>query len=156
MKPSIGRIVHYKLNKSDAQDINRRRHEFMTFQREYADNLNPGATGHIGHTGNAVRPGDVYPAMIVRVFEGNPHDVANLQVHLDGNDSFWATSRHEGNDEGEWAWPVIESPTLSPHVSAINNLSEEQIAGLVRKIQAALFKQAQRSRRPALKPEDPD
>ncbi len=105
MTPTIGRIVHYRLSERDAQDINRRRHDFMTFTRTYGENGNPGATGHVGHFGNAVRPGDIYPAMVVRVFQGNPHDMANLQVHLDGNDLFWATSRHEGDEEGQWMWP---------------------------------------------------
>jgi hypothetical protein len=43
--------------------------------------------------------------MIVKIFPGNPHGVVNLQVYLDGNDAFWATSRHEGPDESEWQWP---------------------------------------------------
>lgn len=108
MTPAIGRIVHYRLGEADAIAINRRRHDFMTFTRMYKrpeEPGNPGATGHVGHFGNAVRPGDVFPAMIVKVFPGNPHDMANLQVHLDGNDTYWATSRHEGSDQDEWSWP---------------------------------------------------
>jgi hypothetical protein len=115
MKPSIGRIVIYKLGEADAQDINRRRHDFTAFTRTYTrpdEPGNPGATGHVGHFGNAVRPGEEYPAMIVRIFPGSPHDMVNLQVHLDGNDTFWATSRHEGPDESEWRWP--ERFTLVP------------------------------------------
>lgn len=114
MTPTLGRIVHYKLGESDAQAINRRRHDFMTFTRTYGrpEAGNPGATGHVGHFGNAVKPGDVFPAMIVRVFPGSPHDVANLQVHLDGNDTYWATSRHEGDDQNEWSWPprIVPQP----------------------------------------------
>jgi hypothetical protein len=115
MNLTIGRIVHYRLSETDAQDINRRRHDFMTFNRMYVKKEagNPGATGHVGHFGNAVRPGDVFPAMIVRVFPGNPHDVVNLQVHLDGNDLFWATSRHAGDGNGEWDWPP-RMPDLQP------------------------------------------
>lgn len=123
MNLAIGRIVHYRIGERDAQDINRRRHDFMQFTRTYARPENPGepgATGHVGHYGNQVTPGDVYPAMIVRVFPGNPHDVVNLQVHLDGNDIFWATSRHQGDGNGEWAWPprVPEFQSVDPRTLA--------------------------------------
>lgn len=108
MTVSLGRIVHYRLAEADAQDINRRRHDFSAFSRMYTrpdQPGNPGATGHVGHFGNPVKPGDVYPAMIVRIFPENPHDIVNLQVHLDGNDLYWATSRHQGDGEGQWQWP---------------------------------------------------
>ena len=117
MIPTPGRIVLYKLGEADAQAINRRRHDFMTFTRTYGrpeEPGNPGATGHIGHFGNAVRPGDIFPAMVVRTFPGNPHNVVNLQVHLDGNDTYWATSRHEGGDLNEWSWPPLPEFTPIP------------------------------------------
>ncbi|GAA4560510.1 hypothetical protein [Planotetraspora kaengkrachanensis] len=31
--------------------------------------------------------------------------VCNLQVLLDGNDAYWATSRTEGDEPGRWSWP---------------------------------------------------
>jgi hypothetical protein len=40
--------------------------------------------------------------MVVRTFGG---PAANLQVHLDGTDTYWATSRCEGEGPGFWAWP---------------------------------------------------
>jgi hypothetical protein len=91
MTPSIGRIVHYTLSDQDALLINKRRDE--SFQAERARSL-----------GNMARGGDVYPAMVVRVFAGGTeaNGVCNLQVFLDGNDTFWATSRTEG--EGEFCW----------------------------------------------------
>jgi hypothetical protein len=46
--------------------------------------------------------GQAYPAMVVRVF-GGPN--VNLQVWLDGNDTYWATSRGEGDGDGCWSWP---------------------------------------------------
>lgn len=161
MKPSIGRIVHYRLGETDAQDINRRRHDFMAFTREYTRPDvpgNPGATGHVGHFGNAVKPGDVFPAMIVRIFPGNPHDVANLQVHLDGNDTFWATSRHEGEDRGEWAWPVIPSTPVTNIGVGESQLTDKQLSALVAKIQKKLLQQAARGRSTNIKldPENPD
>lgn len=106
MKPTLGRIVHYTLNEADAQAINRRRDDFQAFQRSHAhphEPGQPGATGHQAHVGNAARVGQAYPAMVVCVFEGAA--VANLQVYLDGNDSYWATSRREGEEPGTWMWP---------------------------------------------------
>jgi hypothetical protein len=46
--------------------------------------------------------GHKYPAVVVSTFGG---EAVNLQVLLDGPDSFWATSRHEGDEPGTWAWP---------------------------------------------------
>ncbi|MFI6909865.1 hypothetical protein ACIBKY_51995 [Nonomuraea sp. NPDC050394] len=104
MTPSIGRIVHYTLSEQDAQAINRRREDFDAFQRSHAhphEPGQPGATGHQAHVGNPVVAGLTFPAMIVRVFTSS----ANLQVFLDGNDTYWATSRSEGEGASHWAWP---------------------------------------------------
>ncbi|MFE3081824.1 hypothetical protein [Nocardia tengchongensis] len=78
--PSIGRVVHYTLTADDAKAIN-------------AD---------LARNGNRVAEGDIFPAMIVRVFQ---HESANLQVFLDGDDSFWATSRTLSDGAGHWNWP---------------------------------------------------
>jgi hypothetical protein len=83
MQPTIGRIVHYTLTEADAAAINKRR----------ADN---------SLAGNHAAAGEACPAMVVRTF-GGPG--ANLQVHLDGTDIYWATSRTEGEGPGFWAWP---------------------------------------------------
>jgi hypothetical protein len=100
-QPSIGRIVHYRLSDYDAAAINKRR----------ADANNPDAngvtlarqeTGAQIHHGNHAAVGDVCPAMVVQTFGG---DAANLQVFLDGNDTYWATSRPNGDDNGTWHWP---------------------------------------------------
>ena len=87
MKPSIGLIVHYTLNQQDADEINRRRTDSFVL------------------AGNQAREGDVYPAMIVRVFGETPESAVNLQVFLDGTDTFWATSRTVGEGPFYWAWP---------------------------------------------------
>lgn len=79
--PVIGRIVTYTLTEQDAAAI--------------------GALP--GHS-NTPRAGDEYPAMIVRVWAGFAS--INLQVFYDGDGSYWATSRPEGDKPGSWHWPV--------------------------------------------------
>jgi len=96
--PTIGRIVHYKLTEQDAVRINKRR-------RDWEQNVLMNGTpedGYQAHFGNNAEAGQVYPADIVRVWPDNP---VNLQVKLDGNDVYWATSRIEGAEEGQWSWP---------------------------------------------------
>jgi hypothetical protein len=105
--PTIGRIVHYKLSEQDAQEINRRRADYHRFMASgHKDSWV--ATGHVGHVGNHVRAGEVYPAMVVRTWEGVNYPGVNLQVTLDGNDTYWATSRVEGEQPGEWLWPAYQ------------------------------------------------
>lgn len=94
-QPTLGRIVHYKLAAHDAVQINRRR---LDAQREKTALEQKGYQVHVG---NETAPGDVFPAIIVRVW---PTSV-QLQVFLDGNDTFWATSVSEGDGERQWSWP---------------------------------------------------
>lgn len=84
---TIGRVVHYRLSQYDVEQI------------EYARTSLPHRT-----RGNQVAAGDVYPATVVRV---NSDTSANLQVHLDGPDTHWATSRESGpaDHDGRWFWP---------------------------------------------------
>lgn len=96
-RPSIGRIVHYTLNEQDAAQINQLREACQA-------NARPLGTGLVGHVGNHAQEGDVYPAMIVRVFDPRS-TTANLKVELDGTDVFWATSRQLGDGPSFWAWP---------------------------------------------------
>jgi hypothetical protein len=96
MTVTIGRIVHYTLNEQDAEAINRRREDAALRQAGAQE------TGFVVHVGNAAKAGDVYPAMCVRYWGSS----ANFQVFLDGNDTYWATSRSEGEGPGTWAWPA--------------------------------------------------
>lgn len=96
MIPAIGRIVHYKLTNTDVQTICDKRSSRL--QR------NPlfGA--------NNVSAGDVFPAMIVKVWSpGSIHSAAQLKVFLDGDDCYWATSRTvntaEDHAQGTYEWP---------------------------------------------------
>lgn len=98
MKPSICRIVCYTLTAHDAVAINRRRTDFAATV--------PASTGFQAHVGNYAEAGQVLPATIVRVFDPDGETgMCNLQVTLDGNDSYWATSRKRGDAPGEWHWP---------------------------------------------------
>lgn len=112
MDITIGRTVHYTLNEQDAAEINRRR----TNGGSIAARMKSSVPVHDGdepsiygwpagaqaHIGNTAEVGQVYPAVSVRVWTPG---MANLQVMLDGNDVYWATSRHEGTEPGTWAWP---------------------------------------------------
>ena len=99
---TLGRSVHYTLNTSDAEMINRRRTDFAETVKT---NGRPPTTGHQAHVGNYAEAGQVFPATVVRIFDANETGTANLQVVLDGNDTYWATSRKLGDGEGCWAWP---------------------------------------------------
>lgn len=88
MVPTIGRIVHYTLAETDVAAIRARRKEAG------------------GRLGNDVEVGQIYPAMIVRVFGDQPSSCCNLQVYLDGQDVEWVTSRQVGEGPFHWAWPA--------------------------------------------------
>ena len=106
MKPTIGRIVHYKASAYDAEQINQRRSDAGQFTRSLTHPIisgEHGRSGHVLHTGNPVREGDTFPAHVVAVWGDG--SVVNLQVVLDGNDTYWATSRAEGDQPGFWSWP---------------------------------------------------
>jgi hypothetical protein len=87
--PTIGQIVHYKLTEQDVQAIDEK------YPMIDADGRRSSR--------NRVNVGDVFPAMVVRVFDAD-HGI-NLQVSLDGDMSYWATSRQEGDGHGFWFWP---------------------------------------------------
>lgn len=101
--PTIGHLVHYQLSEQDAEQVNRRRADFDGARREGRV-----ATGHVAHFGNHVRAGEVYPAMVVRVWAPTSYAAVQLQVFLDGSDTLWATSRTEGDEPGQWSWPVYQ------------------------------------------------
>ncbi len=84
MKPTIGRIVHYKL----PADISSK-------------------SGQNPH-----QAGQEVPMIIVVVWPneyGPGHEGVNGQAFLDGNESLWVTSAKEGNGNGEWHWPEINT-----------------------------------------------
>lgn len=104
MNATPGRIVHYRLNQGDVDAIMRRRTTGADIAKLINGNVWPaGAQAHIG---NSVAPGDYYPALVVRTWPGATS--VNLQVFLDGCDVYWATSRTDGDGEGQWCWPPRE------------------------------------------------
>jgi hypothetical protein len=96
-KPTLGRVVHYRLTENDARSINIRRADWHETNVHGPQNI-----GYQAHVGNFVKEGEIFAADIVRVFEDGH---LNLQVKLDGNDTFWATSVTNGRDNGNWFWP---------------------------------------------------
>lgn len=100
MTPSIGRIVILKLSASCAEGINARRRHARSHAAAHGNEAQQ--TGVQVHWGNDVAEGDEFPMVIVRIW--GP-EMVNGQVLLDGSDTLWATSVHEGDQPGEWHWP---------------------------------------------------
>jgi hypothetical protein len=103
MGAKVGTPVLYTLTSGDANEINRRRKDAEAFRRNPVSDTPGGAgrTGHQLHVGNNVAEGEQYPAVIARVFHPET-TTANLQVTLDGNDTYWATSRTLGEGPGRY------------------------------------------------------
>jgi hypothetical protein len=84
--PSTGRIVHYVLSHADVQSIENQRI----------------ATGTVS---NATREGDIYPMLITRLWGDTPESSVNGTVFLDGPDTYWVTSRSQGEGPSHWHVP---------------------------------------------------
>lgn len=97
MRPTIGRIVHYRLTADEAAAINKRRADART-ERSLAK-AEGGAVIHVGNTAHA---GDVVALLVT---DTHGADCVNGQAFLDGNDSLWVTSTTYGIGPGEWTWP---------------------------------------------------
>lgn len=96
MVPEMGAVVLYTLTDTDAEAINHRRKD----ARSRTSALVVAQTGSQTHVGNPAVAGDQCPAMVVRRFGDLVHSPVNLQVFLDGNDTYWATSVSEGAGPG--------------------------------------------------------
>ncbi|MEV8439148.1 hypothetical protein AB0425_17375 [Actinosynnema sp. NPDC051121] len=85
-KSLLGNHVIYTLTGEDVQMI---------------EQLVPALNGAGGTNYNTVHAGQEYPALVVRLNGGGS---VNLKVQLDGGASavYWATSRKEGDELGQW------------------------------------------------------
>lgn len=120
-KPSIGRIVHYRLSLEDAAQINRRRTTSGSIaERIESEKWPRGAQAHVG---NSASPDDVVPLIVTQVwpteYEGGAYLMhheqgtkyegpvgVNGQAILDGTDGFWVTSAPQHSTlTGCWFWP---------------------------------------------------
>lgn len=90
----LGKTVLYKLGQTDAEQINKRRYDAA----EHREQIRLDASGYQAHAGNAAQEGQTYAAVVVHDNGGS----ANLQVLLDGNDVYWATSRVVGDGNGQY------------------------------------------------------
>jgi hypothetical protein len=90
---TLSQPVLYTLSKYDAEQINRRRKDFIQYRQHAGQD-----TGHQAHVGNTVGEGDQFPGIVVRVFSTS----VNLRVFLDGTDDFWACSKSEGEGPNTW------------------------------------------------------
>lgn len=87
-KPSIGRIVHYRLTDASVDEISRLRSNGF-------------------HIGARAISGDALPMIIVSIWQrSSPDDICICgQVFLDGNHVLWVQSVVEGTTPGTWSWP---------------------------------------------------
>jgi len=78
MKPTIGRIVTYKLSDSDKAKL-----------KAHSYNPNTGA--------------DEAPSIVVRAWSDT---CVNLRVLVDGEQTLWVTSALLGDQPSQWQWPA--------------------------------------------------
>jgi hypothetical protein len=103
LKP--GRLVYYVFSHQTADEVNRRRTTGVSIAERIKETTWP--EGVQAHIGNPVAAGDIYPAMVVRVFdEAALSRSINLKVMLDGSDDYWATSvpYDEAKRPATWHW----------------------------------------------------
>lgn len=104
--PTIGRVVLYCLSQQDADAINRRRTDGFSIRERMQQEPAAWPAGAQAHIGNHAYAGDVFPADIVRVWGDQPDSAVNLQVKLDGNDTYWVTSATVSEEpvQGRYHW----------------------------------------------------
>ena len=113
MEVTIGRIVIFKLLAEQAEQINRRRTDVASISERmkntgWSQHWHDGTQAHIG---NQAFEGYEYPLIVTQVWSPG---CVNGQVLLDGNDCLWVTSSTEGDQNGQWHWPVIEKSSVAP------------------------------------------
>lgn len=106
MKPTLGRIVLYRLTEVNVSRVNGRRTSSESIANRMVDGKWPkGAQAHIG---SLVSLGEEFPLIITRVHADRGTPIVSGQVLLDGNDTLWVREIPYGDGSGEWHWPVRE------------------------------------------------
>lgn len=100
MKPTIGRIVLYRLTNDDVDEIL----DLAAVREKHF---------------NSPNIGDLVPAVIVKI---NQDDNVNIKAILDGEADLWIMKVHEGLEEGEWQWPTIEEKKPSGYQMSYSRL----------------------------------
>lgn len=99
-----GRIVYFVFDAHRAAEVMRRRTNSVSIVDRMKADPPQWPAGAQAHIGNEVKAGEVYPAMVLRVW--GESGCSNLKVMLDGSDEFWATSiaYDEAKAPGTWHW----------------------------------------------------
>ncbi len=98
-----GRIVYYVFSEHAADEVNRRRTNSLSIAERLKAHPPQWPAGAQAHIGNVVSAGDIYPAMVIRVWSQDS-GCSNLKVLLDGADDFWATSISHADDKRPHSW----------------------------------------------------
>jgi hypothetical protein len=95
----IGQVVHYRLSQQDVQEIEKWRQSTSK------------ALGSESLPQEDVRTGQVYPAIITRMYGGSmTSPEVSLKVFLEGPHDFWTTARSMGQGEGKFEFaPIVEA-----------------------------------------------
>lgn len=110
MEPTIGRIVHYRVKPEDLERLEGAP-TFVGNRLISAKLVRDGLkVDRLEWAGNVIRPGDVFPMVVVRPWFAPGQyapgvSVLNGHVLLDGPGALWALSVGEGTEPGTWCWP---------------------------------------------------
>jgi hypothetical protein len=142
--PNIGRRVLYMLNKADADQINQQRATVaksigLTFEfdpaqleiNQHRDAKWQEVSARMDlirslRSGNGADEGRIYPGVIVSQWG---QSAANLQVFLDGIDSYWPTSRSEyrGDEAPDLSMDNSSAMTYTAHGRWHYTINSEEV-----------------------------
>ncbi len=115
-RPSIGRIVHYRLATEQAIKINHRRAD----AKQNLKKMRAERPGFQAHVGNQVEAGEFFAMTITRV--QREKDIVNGQVTLDGNDTLWVVEASRGTKRGQWDWAWAPRQDEAPAVGTYDKI----------------------------------
>ena len=97
-----GRIVYFVFNEQAAAEVMRRRTNGQSIAERMRAIPPAWPAGAQAHIGNEIKAGDIYPAMVLRVYGSG--GCSNLRVFLDGNDDYWGTSVNHDSGKAPYSW----------------------------------------------------